>query len=95
MPNKPYAAAAEQNRVAILPILQQEFKHATNILELGSGTGQHAAYFAQHLPHLKWQASDKQETLEGIAMWIDNKTLPQRAPSNRTRCQPTVATTIL
>jgi len=80
MPNKPYAAAAEQNRVAILPILQQEFKHATKILELGSGTGQHAAYFAQHLPHLDWQASDKQEMLKGISIWLDNDTFPNALP---------------
>ena len=70
MPNKPYSASAEQNRDAILSVLQQEFKHAQSILEIGSGTGQHAVYFGQHLPYLTWQASDKEENINGIQMWI-------------------------
>ena len=39
------------------------------MLEIGSGTGQHAAYFAPELPHLTWQASDVAEHLPGIRMW--------------------------
>lgn len=70
MTDKPFSPAAKQNRDAILPILQAEFKHASNVLEIGSGTGQHAAYFARHLPHLSWQASDKEEHIEGINLWL-------------------------
>ena len=40
------------------------------MLEIGSGTGQHAAYFAAELPHLVWQASDVAEHLPGIREWI-------------------------
>ena len=39
------------------------------MLEIGSGTGQHAAYFAPELPHLTWQASDVAQYLEGIRLW--------------------------
>jgi SAM-dependent methyltransferase len=40
------------------------------VLEIGSGTGQHAAYFSAALPHLRWQASDVAENLPGILEWI-------------------------
>lgn len=39
------------------------------MLEIGSGTGQHAAYFSRELPHLTWQASDVAESLPGIRTW--------------------------
>jgi hypothetical protein len=75
MLKKPFAPAAEENRDAILKVLQQEFKHINTVLEIGSGTGQHAAYFSQHLAHLNWQASDKHTMLSGIAMWLDDANL--------------------
>ncbi|MEM7303966.1 MAG: DUF938 domain-containing protein [Pseudomonadota bacterium] len=75
MSNKPYAAAAEQNRHDILSVLTEEFKDARCVLEIGSGTGQHAVYIAQHLSHLNWQCSDKKEMLTGINLWIDESAL--------------------
>ncbi|MDW3095327.1 MAG: DUF938 domain-containing protein [Gammaproteobacteria bacterium] len=75
MLNKPFAPAAKENSNAILDVLKQEFKNTNTVLEIGSGTGQHAAYFSQHLSHLNWQASDKQEMLAGIAMWLNDKNL--------------------
>jgi SAM-dependent methyltransferase len=42
------------------------------VLEIGSGTGQHAAYFAPALLHLVWQASDVAENLAGIRKWVSN-----------------------
>jgi SAM-dependent methyltransferase len=66
---KPYSEACDRNRDPILGVLERVFKGARAVLEIGSGTGQHAAYFARALSHLAWQASDVAEHLEGIRMW--------------------------
>ena len=66
---KPYAEACERNREPILAVLERVLRDRKCVLEIGSGTGQHAAYFSAALPHLKWQASDVAEHLEGIRMW--------------------------
>ena len=50
------------------------------MLEIGSGTGQHAAHFASHLPQLIWQASDREENLQGIRAWLDEAALPNTPP---------------
>lgn len=76
MPNKPFANAADQNRDDILPILQHMFSQSSRVLEIGSGTGQHAVNFAKHLPFLIWQASDRKSMLPGIQLWIDDANLP-------------------
>ena len=76
MPDKPFAQAADQNRHDILLVLQQVFHHSHNVLEIGSGTGQHAVHFAKHLSHLTWQASDIQSMLAGIQQWISEAALP-------------------
>jgi cyclopropane fatty-acyl-phospholipid synthase-like methyltransferase len=55
--------AADRNKAPILAKLTEEFAHARHILEIGSGTGQHALYFAAHLPHLSWQPTDTGEYL--------------------------------
>lgn len=55
--------ACERNREPILRILRDAFAHVRSVLEIGSGTGQHAVYFAAHLPALIWQPSDTPEYL--------------------------------
>ncbi|HYI87977.1 MAG TPA: DUF938 domain-containing protein, partial [Burkholderiales bacterium] len=55
---KPFSEASERNRAPILEVLKRIFAHSRTVLEIGAGTGQHAAYFAAELPHLVWQASD-------------------------------------
>lgn len=67
---KPYADACDRNREPILHVLQERFVAPGSVLEIGSGTGQHAVYFAQHLPHLEWIASDRKENLPGIEAWM-------------------------
>lgn len=67
---KPFSEACERNRTPILGVLKRVFSKNTFVLEIGSGTGQHAAYFAPELPHLVWQASDVAANLADIRQWI-------------------------
>ena len=53
-----FSQACENNKPAILSVLKQAFSTTKNVLEIGSGTGQHAIHFAEHLPQLVWQTSD-------------------------------------
>jgi SAM-dependent methyltransferase len=66
---KPYSEACERNRDPILAVLRRIFADRRRVLEIGSGTGQHAAYFSAALPHLVWQASDVRAHVAGIRMW--------------------------
>ena len=68
---RPDAPATRRNRDAILNVLQDELPAAGAVLEIGSGTGQHAVHFASHLPELSWQTSDVVSNHEGIRAWID------------------------
>lgn len=67
---KPYSEACEQNKEPILAVLKEVFGATRKVLEIGSGTGQHAVYFARHLPHLIWQTSDLAEHHAGIRLWL-------------------------
>jgi hypothetical protein len=67
---KPFSEACERNRAPILAVLKRVLARSRRVLEIGSGTGQHAAYFAPELPHLVWQASDIAEHLPGIRQWV-------------------------
>lgn len=69
---KPFSEASERNRAPILVVLKRIFSRTRLVLEIGSGTGQHAAYFAPELPHLAWQASDRAENLADIRQWVAN-----------------------
>ena len=66
-----YSEACEQNKGPILDILVDVYKDCQNVLEIGSGTGQHAVYFAANLPHLIWQPSELAENLSSIQAWIE------------------------
>lgn len=74
--DKPYAPACERNREPILAVLRECFADRRDVLEVGSGTGQHAVHFAAAMPWLSWQCSDRAEHLAGIRLWLDEAGLP-------------------
>jgi len=78
--NKPYSPACERNRGPILELLKTHFAACRRVLEVGSGTGQHAVHFAAAMPHLEWQTSDLPENLPGIAAWLREAKLPNAPP---------------
>ncbi|HED35359.1 MAG TPA: DUF938 domain-containing protein [Gammaproteobacteria bacterium] len=69
--NKPYAASCAQNQQAILDVLKTLFTQAGDVLEIGSGTGQHAVFFTHHMRHLNWQPGDLEAEHEGMKKWFD------------------------
>jgi SAM-dependent methyltransferase len=73
--SKPFSAACEENKEPILSIIRPLFADVREVLEIGSGTGQHAVYFAAALRHLVWQPSDRLENLPGIGLWLDEAEL--------------------
>ena len=69
---KPFAESCEQNRAPILEVLRVELAGKSHLLEVGSGTGQHAVYFAPEFPNLTWQTSDVIEAHAGILTWLED-----------------------
>lgn len=68
---KPFADSCAENRAPILAVLKPRLSQARSLLEIGSGTGQHAVYFAPELPQLYWQTSDLDENHPGICAWLE------------------------
>lgn len=68
--NKPYSESCDQNRESILEIIRPVLADKRQVLEIGSGTGQHAVAFAEAMPQLIWHTSDRQENHAGIRMWL-------------------------
>jgi len=68
----PFSQACERNKEPISEVLSPYFSRIDSVLEIGSGTGQHAVYFAQQNPHLIWQTSDQAQYLDGINAQLDN-----------------------
>jgi cyclopropane fatty-acyl-phospholipid synthase-like methyltransferase len=62
----PYSEACERNKDPILAHLESYFRKCSSVLEIGTGTAQHAVHFARALPHLTWVTSDLDENLAGI-----------------------------
>ena len=67
--SRPFSQSCENNKAPILAVLREELADVNSVLEIGSGTGQHARYFAEQLPSLTWQPSDLPENLPGIEAW--------------------------
>ncbi|MFW2439560.1 MAG: DUF938 domain-containing protein [Arenicellales bacterium] len=77
---KEYAPACDRNSQAILDVLKPILAHSRCVLEIGSGTGQHAVCFAEGLPHLQWQPSNK-ESLASINAWREEAQLENLLPA--------------
>ena len=78
--DKPFSPACERNREAIAGVLEPLFADIESVLEIGSGTGQHAVYFGARMPHLLWQTSDLPHNHQGIRQWLDEAALPNVLP---------------
>lgn len=74
--SKPFAPHCERNKEPILAVLKQYFEKCRRVLEIGSGTGQHAVFFAPAFPNTVWQTSDLEENLPGIRLWLQEAALP-------------------
>jgi SAM-dependent methyltransferase len=62
----PHSDACERNKGPILEILREVFAGCTSVLEIGSGTGQHAVHFATEMPWLVWQPSEREDAMPGL-----------------------------
>jgi cyclopropane fatty-acyl-phospholipid synthase-like methyltransferase len=77
---RPFSESCERNKEPILTVLRETFDHPGDVLEIGSGTGQHAVYFAAALPHLQWQTSDLPASHGGILAWLEQAQLSNLPP---------------
>ncbi len=78
--DKPFSAACERNRGPLLEVLRGALAGCNSVLEIGSGSGQHAVHFAAHLPQLIWQISELPANHAGIRAWLDEAQLPNLPP---------------
>lgn len=78
--NKQFSVACERNRVPIAAVLGSVLTTSQRVLEIGSGTGQHAVYFAAQFPHLTWQTSDLPANHASILAWQQEAGLPNVLP---------------
>lgn len=77
---KPYSESCERNQRPILKVLQETLTNQQHVLEIASGTGQHAVYFGRALPHLSWQTSELTQNHDGILAWLNEIKLPNVLP---------------
>ncbi len=73
---KPFSQACELNKQPIFDVLKDVLSDRQRVLEVASGTGQHAVYFGALLPYLTWQTSDVQQNIDGIQAWLTEANLP-------------------
>ncbi len=78
--SKDFASHCERNKQPILDQLEVYFASSRHVLEIGSGTGQHAVFFAEKLPHLVWHTSDRTENHASVKAWISESQLDNIVP---------------
>lgn len=76
----PFSQAAENNKIPIREVLDRHLQGAGSLLEIGSGTAQHAVYFAAHFPNVLWQATDIPISIDNVRQRIFAADLPNLAP---------------
>ncbi|HIJ22366.1 MAG: DUF938 domain-containing protein [Gammaproteobacteria bacterium] len=72
---KQFSQSCIENRDPILSVIQPLLSGRSQLLEIGSGSGQHAVDFAQAMPHLSWQCSDRLENHPSINAWLEERGL--------------------
>jgi len=72
--------AAERNKAPILSMLRRALPAAGTVLEVAGGSGQHAAFFAEHLPRITWQATEQPGALAGMQAWREECGAPNLPP---------------
>lgn len=78
---KQHSPACERNRAPILEQLQALLPPSGLVLEIASGSGQHAVHFAAGLPGLRWQPTDADPVaLASVAAWRAEAALPNLLP---------------
>lgn len=78
----PFSEACERNKAPILEVLRAAFSDRSQVLEIGSGTGQHAVHFAAHLTHLIWHPTEQLAYLADLAARVKREgTSNLRAPA--------------
>src|ERR1700690_2562171 len=78
----PFSEACERNKAPILEVLRVAFADRAQVLEIGSGTGQHAGYFAAHLPYLTWHPTEQLASLPDLGARVRLEGPPNlRAPT--------------
>ena len=76
----PCSEACERNKGPILAVLEVCFRDVRHVLEVGSGTGQHAVHFATGMPWLVWQPCERPGELDAIRAWRASAGLPNVLP---------------
>ena len=79
--HKPFIQAAENNKAAIAEALRSRLQPGWKLLEVGAGTGQHAVHMARTMPQVHWQASDREDAVAGINLWIREAALVNLPPA--------------
>jgi cyclopropane fatty-acyl-phospholipid synthase-like methyltransferase len=76
----PWSAAAERNREPILDVLRRRFAARHHVLEIGSGSGQHALHVAAAMRTLIWQATERDEHVHNLRAALAGTPLPNTPP---------------
>jgi cyclopropane fatty-acyl-phospholipid synthase-like methyltransferase len=75
--DKPYSPSCDKNKEAILEVLKDIITNdPAKLLEIGTGTAQHAVHIAPMFPNLEWVTSDIEKNHEGIKMWLKDYKIP-------------------